>query len=183
MTIAAEWPRPADILEYYRRSLEALDALKKALRAEVAPQSRFYGMTPQEAEQAIRELAEELDREVTLLLTASFEATFQVDFHDRVGRRKKDPVSRRLRKLARTPRPKRARWVTVEEILDVWQKETGKAQVIGSLKQLVLYRHWLAHGRYWVQKSGLTDPDPFDAWSRGKAVFDALPGFRPLPAP
>jgi hypothetical protein len=50
------------------------------------------------------------------------------------------------------------------------------------MKSLLLFRHWLAHGRYWVEKSGLGQVDPFDAWQIGKAVFDVLPGFRPLPA-
>ena len=175
MTIALHWPEPPQILEYYRRSLEALAALKTTLTSSVRVQSRFFGMTAHEVERALRELAQELDHEVTLLLTASFEATFQVDFRRRLARKKKDRLSKKLRKLWR--KYKRAKWVVVEDILDVWQKETGHVQAIGKLKQLIKFRHWLAHGRYWVQKSGLLNPDPFDAWMIGKAVFDVLPGF------
>src|SRR5258708_2872834 len=103
-------------------------------------------MTAHEVEQALWELAQELDHEVTLLLTASFEATFQVDFRRRIARKKKDRLSKKLRKLWR--KHKRAKWVVVEDILDVWQKETGHVQAIGKLKQLIQFRHWLAHGRY-----------------------------------
>lgn len=175
MTIAAQWPRPQQILRYYLRSRDALTALKKS--------PEFVGMTETDREQSIRDLAGELSHEVVLLLTASFEALVQVDFEDRVSNRRKDPISRSLYRLARSHerRRDRPRWIPVEEILDVWQRETGRAHLIGRLKQLFQFRHWLAHGRYWVQKSGLKDPDPFVAWSIGKAVFDALPGFDSLP--
>src|SRR6266446_3168189 len=97
MTIASEWPRPADILNYYQRCREALGMLRRnpVLNAD----SLFFGMTDQEVEQSLQQMAKELDDEVTLLLTASFEAIFQVDFHNRVAKKRKDPVSRKLRAL------------------------------------------------------------------------------------
>lgn len=181
LTIAEDWPRPAKVLEYYQRSIEAIAALRQAA-GQLGPVSRFYGMTAVEVDQAIRELVAELEHEVTMMLTASFEAALQVDFYDRVSRKKKDQASRKLRQLAYRPlkgRPRGVRTtrIVVEEILDVWMEQTGRKQLIGNLKQLFQFRHWLAHGRYWVQRSGLSNPDPFDAWSRGKAVFDALPDF------
>ncbi len=70
--------------------------------------------------------------------------------------------------------------IRLSTVLDVWKNVCGKKKVIGAFKQLVMFRHWLAHGRYWVQKSGLQDVDPYDAWERGRALFDALPRFGPL---
>ncbi|HUY36440.1 MAG TPA: hypothetical protein VMV69_27130 [Pirellulales bacterium] len=118
----------------------------------------------------------DLDQSAVLLLVASFEATLQVDFHERVTRKKKDGVSKELRRLwsRNAPHHGLTRWVTVEEIVDVWRKHVGHTALIGNFKQLVLYRHWLAHGRYWVQKSGLGDIDPFEAWQRGIALFNVL---------
>jgi hypothetical protein len=44
MAIAAEWPTPPDVFEYYRRSIEALAALKYSTAAAVPVGSRFEGM-------------------------------------------------------------------------------------------------------------------------------------------
>ena len=40
---------------------------------------------------------------------------------------------------------------------------------IGAFKQLYVFRHWLAHGRHWTQKSGINPPPEvaFVAWHRG----------------
>jgi hypothetical protein len=183
MAIADQWPQPIEILQYYKQSQEAIATLKDALlpslgSAPAGAASQFFGMQPHEVSEALGQLARELDHEVVLLLTASFEATFQVDFHRRRSRKNKDRLSRKLRKLK--PGRKQTNWITIEQILDVWQSETGHRRVICALKQLVLFRHWLAHGRYWNQKSGI-DPDPLDAWQVGRRVFDVLPDFAPLP--
>ena len=177
MTIAADWPSPAYVLDYYRRSREALAALRQNIASSADSQSLFYQMTDEEVEQALRQMATELDHEVTLLLTASFEAIFQVDFLERVAKKRKEPVSRRMRALRKRHKNRR---ILFEEILDLWQKQTGSKGLIGQLKQLIQFRHWLAHGRYWVQKSGLEKVDPLEAWTRGTAVFDSLPGFDPM---
>jgi hypothetical protein len=183
MTIASHWPQPTEILDHYKRFTAALAALRRELTSGAGAASQFFGMTPQDVEKALREMATELDHEVTLLLTASFGASFQVDYHQRLKTRKKDLLSKKLRALTHAPVRRRSPRVTIEEILDVWQDESGHKRLIGQLKQLIQFRHWLAHGRYWVQKSGLRGISPFDAWQRGKAVFDVLPGFRPLGGP
>lgn len=178
MTIAVDWPKPPTILEHFQRSLEALGALASHVRVAATPESRFYLMTQEEVDFAIAEMSRELNQEVVLLLTASFEAEFQTDFHDRVSRKRKDRVSKEFRRILGDQRGRRqgAKRATFEEILDVWAKQQGHVRAIGNLKQLIRFRHWLAHGRYWVQKSGLPDPDPFDAWQRGKIVLRALLG-------
>lgn len=193
MTVAAHWPQPSEILNYYRRSLESLDLLKRhVMAAQVDGQftdatliAPFRSMTPVEVESSINQLRDELHHQVVLMLVAAFEATLQADLQARLSRKGKDAASRHFRKLWHS-RPKHRgadEWVRIEAILDVWKSVIGKAEIIGDFKQLVMFRHWLAHGRYWIQKSGLPgDLDPFDAWERGKALFDVLPGFPPLPA-
>jgi len=135
-------------------------------------------MTQEEIDSAITKMSLELDQEVVLLLTASFEAEFQADFHDRVSRKRKDRVSREFRRILGDQRGRRqgAKRVAFKQILEVWGKHEGHVRAIGNLKQLIQFRHWLAHGRYWVQKSGLRNSDPFDAWQRGKAVLHMLLG-------
>src|ERR1700736_2720492 len=125
MKIQTDWPRPAEILLYYQRSKEALDDLKKKAAGAASPESLFYGMTQQEVEQALQQMAQERDHEETLLLTASFEAIFQVDRLKRILKKKKDSVSRKLRNLRAREKAQKSRWIKVEDILDVWSKETG----------------------------------------------------------
>jgi hypothetical protein len=194
MTLASHWPQPSVILNYYRRSLESLNLLKRQVLAalvdgqaiDAALTAPFRSMTPMEVDSAIGQLRDELHHEVVLMLVAAFEATLQTDLQARLSRKGKCGASKHFRKLWYSrPKPRGAdEWVRTEAILDVWKRVViGKAEIIGNFKQLVMFRHWLAHGRYWNQKSGLPDDlDPFDAWERGKALFDVLPGFAPLPA-
>jgi len=187
MSLASTAPQPTDILRYYRRSLAALDALKKVVGPSLGvgtmgPTSPFFGMTAREFDVALAELRQELDHQVVLMLTASFEAAFQTDLQDRIKLRKRDHASKALRNWWKSARRRREKWIDLGSLLDAWKNTTGQRQVIGKMKSLLLFRHWLAHGRYWTDKSGLGDVDPFDAWRIGRDVFAVLPGFRPLPA-
>lgn len=180
-------PKPLDILRYYRGCLEALDALKRAvsqsLQAVVLEQtSQFFGMTSDEFDAALVELRRELDYQVVMMLVASFEAIFQSDLQDRVRRKKTDPLSKALRRWWRESRSGAEKWIHMESLLDAWKKTiAGHRQAIGRLRSLVLFRHWLAHGRYWPDKSGLGNVNPFTTWQIGKEVFAVLPGLPPLP--
>jgi hypothetical protein len=180
-------PGPAEIFEHYLRSTEAIRVLKASLRddpASVEPRSRFYGMIPVEVDEAIREMTRELEKQVVLLLVASAEAALRVDFLERVRARRKAPVSRGLRTAAAAVRPRR---VKLETILGVWDEKTEDKDralhaSIERMKKLLHYRHWLAHGRYWVEnKSGLNHPDPDEAWRILARLFNALSGFEVLP--
>jgi hypothetical protein len=132
----------------------------------------FAGRSELEVRETLKRLRLESERQATMMLVASFEAWFQVDFHTRVQTRSpKDAVTARFREMWKSDDR-----VTVEAILDVWKDETGEAAKIGRMRQLVNFRHWLAHGRYWLQTSGI-EPDFEDAWEIGGAVFAALPGF------
>jgi len=178
-------PGPTEIFEYYLRSTEAIRILEVFLRDDptsVELRSRFYGMIRGEVDEAIREMTRELRKQIVLLLVASAEAALRVDFLERVRARRKDPVSRGLRAEARASAPRRVKLAT---ILTVWDEETAAGSQHASIermKKLLHYRHWLAHGRYWVEKkSGLNRPDPYEAWGIVVRLFNALPGFSALP--
>lgn len=180
MSIAADWPTSREVLEYYRIALSALD---EAARTAIAqpyriPSHQFPNDSKiqSKVEEIYAKQRTELEHQVVLMLTASFEAIFQVDFRDRVENRRRDDLSKALRDFhKRLQRRKRGSGrASFEELLDIWKAHTGNAQAIGQLNQLVQYRHWLAHGRYWNQKSGLSLVDPFEATQRGRQVLDAL---------
>ena len=185
--MAASWPRPVEIFEHYLRSREALSLLKSHLLnfpATIGSHSRFYNMLPGEINATFRDMTSELNIQINLLLIASGEASLRVDFEDRVQRRRKGPVSRRFRELEQARKARAKRGVRLEDILKVWGDESpgpskGRASRMG---QLLLYRHWVAHGRYWVdQRSGLSEPDPREVWDIMREFFDNLPGFDPPP--
>jgi hypothetical protein len=179
-------PAPLDILNYYKRSQEALVALSKSvepslIRGVVQPTSQFVGMTAEEFYDAIAKLTRELELEVVLMLVASFEAIIQVDLRDRIGRKKKCGASKTLRELWYKTPEKHRQVMAMDRVLELWKKTLGEHKlIIGKMNSLLHFRHWLAHGRYWAEKTGLGNVDPFTAWEIGRAVFDVLPGFAPL---
>jgi hypothetical protein len=180
-------PTPLDIMRYYRRCLEALAALERTIwpslhTGTLEGTSQFVGMTSDEFDAALVELRMELDYQVVMMLTASFEAILQADLQDRVKRKRKDPLSKALRQWWKKSRHGDERWIHMEELLDVWKRTVaGHGRTIGRLRSLVLFRHWLAHGRYWPDRSGLGKVDPFVAWQIGEKVFALLPGLPSLP--
>lgn len=181
------WPSPTQIIEHYLRSREALSALRSSLDqpGAITPRSRFSTMTPGEVREALREMATELDRQVVLMLVAGAEASLRTDFNDRVRQRRKDPLSRGFLRLVRDRKAKGGRGVKLDEILDLWGREAGDPALksaVAAMKKLLLYRHWLAHGGYWVEnRSGPNDPDPFEAWRILRRFFNAIPSFNRLP--
>lgn len=177
MASAIAWPRPASIWLYYERAKVALTALRTqaVVDSVTAAAGPLLGLTAIEYEAALSDMRNELDNQVTLALVASLEASFRIDFEQRSQKRLKDNASREFRKLAQQYGTR----VRFEDILDVWKKQTGRSQVFGRLGQLLNYRDWLAHGRYWVHKTGRKF-DPSDAWQIGQAVEARLPGEFPL---
>jgi hypothetical protein len=178
------WPGPIEVFEHYLRSREAFLHLKTTCLGfpdAIGTTSRFYSKTPEEIDEAFRQLATELDIQINLLLIASGEARLRVDFQDRVKRRRKDSISQRFRNLEKQRKANSRRGVRLEDILNVWAGESAGTPA-GEMGKLLIYRHWIAHGRYWVEKkSGLRDPDPFDVWNIIRRFLNSLPGFDPLP--
>lgn len=106
----------------------------------------------------MEKLLDEADKEASFFIVAAAEAGILVDFYRRVAMRKpKDSVTRAFRKIHNTQSKGRVR---LEDILDAWAAEIPIAKAdIRLFKGALRFRHWLAHGRYWVPKFGRTfDP-------------------------
>ncbi|WP_437288698.1 hypothetical protein [Sorangium sp. So ce406] len=158
MSVSA-WPRPTEILDHDDRLREALRALDRQFSvATTDPRSTLFGLSRDEFDDRLTRTLEELDAQTVLTLTASAEATIRRDFEARLHRRTKDAMRRRFKQL----RERYAERVALDDILEAWKDEHGNAERIGRFEQLVLHRHWLAHGRYWSNKSGIA-PDPLQA--------------------
>ena len=126
-------------------------------------------MSRGELDDVLTRMLEELDAQVVLTLVASAEGTLRVDFDARVRRKTRDTV----RPLFKDLRDRYADRVALDDILAAWKEKSGNVERVGRFKQLVLRRHWLAHGRYWSDKSGVA-PDPIQAQLVIDDLFQSL---------
>lgn len=174
--INSSWPRPGEVLRHYQNLTRAIDCLYEEARSSMTVLEeghRYYGYSIDELDLEFEDYRNELDQQVSLILVASFEAILRLDFVHRVVDKRKDPASKKLRAMARAKVSPQD--IRLDHLLDAWKDILGRVEVIGQFKQVVLLRHWLAHGRYWIQKSGLRAIDPLEVWQRGVAVMDAIP--------
>lgn len=150
-----------DVWEYYETMRAAIVQF-----AETAKQSlvegadlqdpRLFGMDMAELDAHFESLLDEADKQACLFLIASAEAAMRVDFLERVYEKRKDRVSRAFRDIYKSRcEHNKTRVRLDEDILDTWASEIAKASTaVETFKGALKYRHWLAHGRYWVPKLG-----------------------------
>lgn len=169
-------PLPCDLLAYYQQMLEALRVLDQQFDVvKVDLGSPFHGMSRRAFESTLEQMRLELDQQVVFMLAASAEALLRQDFLARTDGPSTQPIAVRLRQLRR----QYPQGVPLDAIIDEW-KSAGASKEGGLLKQLYQRRHWLGHGRYWPDKSGV-QPSPREAHRRIEAFIAALnavdPGF------
>ncbi len=142
-----------DVWDYYETTRDNLVrgaeiATRAVASAADVQDPRLFGKTLAE----IEKLFDEADKQASLFIIAAAEAAIRVDFENRVMNRKpKDSVTRAFRRMASRTR----RRIRLEDILDVWAEEIASAKAdVSQLKGALGFRHWLAHGRWWVPKLG-----------------------------
>jgi hypothetical protein len=131
------------------------DDMEKSLRLYFSPVApsyklRFAGYSDAKVENELDGRLAELDMAAALTLLAAIEAAFRIDYLQRCYLKKKGPVSRAFRSLHKEKGTK----VSLEDdIFEVWKKHSaGPSALIGNLRGAFKFRHWLAHGRYWVPR-------------------------------
>lgn len=113
---------------------------------------RFVGYALREVTDELVDRLEEADLSSSLTVLASIEAAFRIDYLQRCYRRDKDPISRAFRSIYKT---KRQHASLEDEIFEAWADNSyGTRSIIGDLRAVFKFRHWLAHGRYWIPKLG-----------------------------
>ena len=113
---------------------------------------RFVGYAVAEVSDELGERLDEADLTSSLTVLASVEAAFRIDYLQRCYRREKDPVSRAFRYIYKA---KRQHASLEDEIFEAWINNSfGTRSIIGDLRSVFRFRHWLAHGRYWTPKLG-----------------------------
>jgi hypothetical protein len=120
----------------------------------------------------LRDLRDEIEQTAYLAIVASSEALLQVDFRARKGGKASVLLQKEALRLAKEER--RGRRIILEDVLDAW-KTVPNAPVgsISEFKQLLSHRHWLAHGRYFVNRAPVP-ADPSFAIERLRNLRAAL---------
>lgn len=167
----SRFPDASELLDAYRDQIEALTRLWQARRIVIADtQSRFYGLSERQLEYRLERDRHELDRATMMMVLASFEAMLRWDAIDRIKTRTKDVVRDTLRKQGEDANT--VRLMPLVDLLGVWEQHAS-ARRKDTVRSLLKHRHWLAHGRYWVDKSAIK-LTPHDAQAVLDEYADAL---------
>jgi hypothetical protein len=107
----------------------------------------FQAKNPDEITAIKTEEIQEIERYTSFDILSAIEAMFMLDYHYRCEKREKDAVSREFRRINK--------WLTTrvefqKHILGTWAKYNPQNKVLNELNTILLCRHWLAHGRYWL---------------------------------
>lgn len=111
----------------------------------------FSTMSELEVYQVRDDRVKELDLTSSLTLLSFVEAKFRLDYLERVDRRFKDSLSKSLKEIHNRCGEKAS---LEADIFPSWKEASSNTRLIGDLKSSLKYRHWLAHGRYWLPKLG-----------------------------
>lgn len=139
-----------NIADYYGDS-------EKALRLFFSPKNPAYGLrfnsyTSNEVEEELKVRLQELDKSASLSILSALEALFRIDYLTRCDKKKKDPLSRKMRGVYKN---KGVRASLEKDILRLWKEICPEYKnFISEVITAFGYRNWLAHGRYWEPKLG-----------------------------
>ncbi|MBI5885696.1 MAG: hypothetical protein HZB85_03845 [Deltaproteobacteria bacterium] len=93
---------------------------------------------------------------------SALEALFCKDYQIRVNQKLKDPLSRHFRDIAKTRKDNDTRLGFEKDILSGWKEHAPQFKdIVSKLISVFKYRHWVAHGRYWLPKLGSNKYDFF----------------------
>jgi hypothetical protein len=164
-----------EIVRYHEDTVSSLKLYFNEISAYSA--KRFVDYTPTMRAEELRNRIEETSLRSILVILASLEARFRVDFESRCQNRYKDKLSRAFRTIHK----KRQDRVSLEEdIFSAWKTyRNDSKQLVGNLKSAFKLRHWLAHGRYWQPKLGRTF-DYETIYDLAAAVNEEFFGDRPV---
>jgi len=134
-------------------------------------EARFFGFTQTEVEEFFEAQRGELELLTMFELLATTEAILRIEVKARVTARKKDPLSRRFRELARGGGD---RIRLDEDILGAMKEDGVSANIIAAFRGALKLRHWLAHGRHWHPKLG-RGYAPSDVFDISRALIQSIP--------
>ena len=148
VSLADEQLKLADVITFFRDAENAL--IQYFASSSPAYSIRFISYTSQEVLDELAEKLEELEVVCSLSALSIMEASIRVDYLLRCRARKRDKLSKKLTLIYK----ERLNEVRLDEdILETWKNVHPEYQsLIGDLRGILHYRHWVAHGRYWTPK-------------------------------
>jgi hypothetical protein len=165
-------PVPDEAFASFEREVDLLLSAARTGAPTQDVHSDFFGLPHNDFLDALRDLRDEVEQRAYLAVVAAAEAVVQVDFRARVNGRAAVPLRDRARELNREERD--GRRIVLEDVLDAWADLPGARRgPISEFRQLLNHRHWLAHGRYFVNRAGVPD-DPGFAIVRARALLREL---------
>jgi hypothetical protein len=168
---------PSEIWSFYEASRRSLREEKSALLEAIIDgggvPEEYLGMSRSEVEEIFGQHQSELELLISLDLLASMEATICADYYLRSQEKRKDSLSRQLRSIHKRETSTGCR-AGYEKILKIWREEKpGLNRIINEFHQAMDFRHWIAHGRYWVPKLG-REYTPEDVFAITEELMEAL---------
>lgn len=146
-----------DVYDVYRDQVASLDFMwqsRSRLMAGARPGSLFYGLSVSELEIRLREDRTELDHWAAMVMMASFEAMVWTDAKNRLDKRNKDSLWHLIREIYQQAE-QNWRKVRFVDLLDQYhQCSSISVERKQTLRRLLDFRHWIAHGRHWTLKTG-----------------------------
>ncbi|MBO9570945.1 MAG: hypothetical protein J7497_01855 [Chitinophagaceae bacterium] len=146
-----------EIESWHQDQYQALTNFKShqvelALSGNRSLNEKFSELTIDELHSYFDESLEELDYLVSFNLLSAVEAHIRMDFYSKIKDKPRVNITTRYRELYK----EKGDMVSLEEdLLRILKEElpdhkSSFSDYIGALK----FRHWIAHGRYWVPKFG-----------------------------
>lgn len=157
----------------YRLAEKALVRLKETIvdGKELIDDSfllKFIGMHHNQVIQYFKDEIYEQSIIHSFKIIATTEALLRIDYAKRVHNRFKDKLSRELRTSAKLYENR------IETLIDLWIKfHPLSKNYFSEFRRVLKERHWIAHGRYWVFKSGKLH-DLFSIYILCKAIENII---------
>ncbi len=164
---------PENAYEWYLQQIDLLESMGRTGAPTQDPHcAKFFGMPFDDFTDALRDLRDEIEHSAYLAIVSSSEALIQVDFRARKGGKASVPLQGEARRMAKEE--KRGRRIVLEDVLEAWKRvPDAPVRAISDFKQLLLHRHWLAHGRYFVDRDSIS-ADPGFAIERLRKLRTSL---------
>jgi len=135
----------------------------------------FTGVSKKELKRHLAYHLREVEYDACLTLLAAIEAALRLDFDSRHTKRLKDSKSKEVRRIAGLQRGDFSYKIPIDKLIDLLAFDGSvKNSTIDSLKIYFKFRHWLAHGRYWLLKIGRAKPTFADIYQLAQTINNLL---------
>jgi hypothetical protein len=140
------------IILYYETLKSSLHYYRNGIEQKQFIDNNYFDYTNKELIESFQDHLNELEKNVCFNIVNSVEASFRVDYINRVKKKLKDNTSRKLRELYKLKQEKAS---LEHDILTIWKQENINFKpIISNFEGTLKYRHWFAHGRYFEPKFG-----------------------------